>query len=97
MPQDLDVHCVVDNYASHKHPKVRAWLAQRPRWHTHFVPTYSSWLDQVKRFFGIIPDRAIRRGSFKSVKELTRKIDSFVSQYTNTAAVTLDRHRRFNP
>lgn len=81
VPQDLDVHCVVDNYASHKHPKVRAWLAQRPRWHMHFVPTYSSWLNQVERFFGIITEKAIRRGSFKSVKELTRKIDSFVSQY----------------
>lgn len=75
------MHCVVDNYASHKHPKVRAWLAQRPRWHMHFVPTYSSWLNQVERFFGIITDKAIRRGSFKSVKELTGKIDSFVSQY----------------
>ena len=81
VPQDLDVHCVVDNYASHKHPKVRAWLAQRPRWHMHFVPTYSSWLNQVERFFGIITDKAIRRGSFNSVKELTKRIDSFVRQY----------------
>jgi putative transposase len=81
VPQDLDVHCIADNYASHKHPKVRAWLAQRPRWHMHFVPTYSSWLNQVERFFAIITDKAIRRGSFKSVKELTKKIDSFVRQY----------------
>jgi putative transposase len=81
VPPALDVHCIVDNYASHKHPKVRAWLAQRPRWHMHFVPTYSSWLNQVERFFGIITDKAIRRGSFKSVKELTNKIDTFVSHY----------------
>jgi putative transposase len=81
VPQELDVHCIVDNYASHKHPKVRAWLARRPRWHMHFVPTYSSWLNQVERFFGIITERAIRRGSFKSVKELTNKIDKFVSHY----------------
>ena len=81
VPQDLDVHCIVDNYASHKHPKVRAWLAQRPRWHMHFVPTYSSWLNQVERFFAIITDKAIRRSSFKSVRELTKKIDTFVSQY----------------
>jgi len=81
VPQELDVHCVVDNYASHKHPKVRAWLAQRPRWHMHFVPTYSSWLNQVERFFAVITDKAIRRGSFKSVKELTNKINTFVSQY----------------
>lgn len=81
VPAELDVHCIVDNYASHKHPKVKAWLANRPRWHMHFVPTYSSWLNQVERFFGIITDKAIRRGSFTSVKELTNKIDSFVSQY----------------
>jgi putative transposase len=81
VPAELDVHCIVDNYASHKHPKVKAWLADRPRWHMHFVPTYSSWLNQVERFFAIITDKAIRRGSFTSVKELTKKIDSFVSQY----------------
>lgn len=81
VPAELDVHCIADNYASHKHPKVRAWLAQRPRWHMHFVPTYSSWLNQVERFFAIITDKAIRRGSFKSVKELTKKIDNFVRQY----------------
>jgi putative transposase len=81
VPAELDVHCIVDNYASHKHPKVKAWLADRPRWHMHFIPTYSSWLNQVERFFAIITDKAIRRGSFTSVKELTQKIDSFVSQY----------------
>lgn len=84
IPADLDVHCIVDNYASHKHPKVKAWLAARPRWHMHFIPTYSSWLNQVERFFAIITDKAIRRGSFTSVKELTQKIDSFVSQYNET-------------
>lgn len=81
VPQDLDVHCIADNYASHKHPKVRAWLANHPRWHMHFVPTYSSWLNQVERFFGIITDKAIRRGSFSSVKQLIEKIDDFVSRY----------------
>uniref|UniRef100_D8P6G0 Transposase n=1 Tax=Ralstonia solanacearum CFBP2957 TaxID=859656 RepID=D8P6G0_RALSL len=69
------------NYASHKHPKVRAWLAQRPRWHMHFVPTYSSWLNQVERFFSIITTRAIRRGSFSSVNELTNRITTFVGNY----------------
>lgn len=81
VPQDLDVHCIADNYASHKHPKVRAWLANHPRWHMHFVPTYSSWLNQVERFFGIITDKAIRRGSFSSVKQLIEKINDFVSRY----------------
>src|SRR5229473_2396749 len=81
VPAQLDIHLVVDNYATHKHPKVRAWLAARPRWHIHFTPTYSSWLNQVERFFGLITDKAIRRGSFSSVKELVGKIEHFVTQY----------------
>jgi putative transposase len=70
VPEDLDVHLIVDNYCTHKHAKVRSWLAQRPRFHVHYTPTYSSWLNQVERWFGIITQRAIRRGSFSSVKEL---------------------------
>ncbi|MGC5859820.1 IS630 family transposase, partial [Ralstonia pseudosolanacearum] len=84
VPAELDVHCIVDNYASHKHPKVKAWLAARPRWHMHFIPTYSSWLNQVERFFSIITDKAIRRGSFASVKELVVKIDHFVTRYNQS-------------
>ena len=61
-----------------------AWLAERPRWHMHFVPTYSSWLNQVERFFAIITNRAIRRGSFGSVKELTDRIDRFVKAYNTS-------------
>ncbi|WP_428421182.1 IS630 family transposase [Methylibium sp.] len=83
-PTELDVHCIADNYASHKHPKVRAWLAERPRWHMHFVPTYSSWLNQVEHFFSIITTRAIRRGSFTSVKDLVDKIDRFVQNYNQS-------------
>src|SRR4051795_6184127 len=70
VPAELDLHVVVDNYATHKHPKVRAWLAQRPRWHLHFTPTYASWLNQVERFFALATQRAIRRGSFASVADL---------------------------
>ena len=81
VPAELDVHLVVDNYATHKHPKVRTWLAQRPRFHMHYTPTYSSWLNQVERWFGLITQRAIRRGSFRSVKELVQKIDDFVHHY----------------
>lgn len=81
VPAQLDVHLVVDNYATHKHPKVRTWLAQRPRFHMHYTPTYSSWLNQVERWFGLITQRAIRRGSFRSVKELVQKIDDFVQHY----------------
>ena len=81
VPAQLEIHCIVDNYASHSHPKVRAWLASRQRWHMHFIPTYSSWLNQVERFFALITDKAIRRGSFTSVKELMQRIDNFVTSY----------------
>lgn len=84
VPAELDVHCIVDNYSSHKHPKVKAWLAARPRWHMHFIPTYSSWLNQVERFFSIITGKAIRRGSFSSVKDLISKIDHFVTHYNKS-------------
>jgi putative transposase len=79
--EDLDIHRIVDNYSTHKHARVKAWLAARPRWHIHFTPTYSSWLNQVERFFGLITDKAIRRGSFRTVKELVSQIDHFISQY----------------
>ena len=81
VPAELDIHCIADNYATHNHPKVKAWLAAHPRWTMHFIPTYSSWLNQVERFFSIITDKAIRRGSFASVKELVAKIDHFVAHY----------------
>src|SRR3954447_7110574 len=81
VPAELDLHVVVDNYATHKHPKVRAWLAQRPRWHLHFTPTYASWLNQVERFFALATQRAIRRGSYASVADLVRKIDHFINDY----------------
>ena len=81
MPAGLDVHLVVDNYCTHKHAKVRAWLAARPRFHVHFTPTYASWLNQVERWFGIITRREIRRGSFRSTAELVRRIEAFVASY----------------
>ena len=84
-PQEIDLHVIVDNYATHKHPNVQAWLAQHPRFKFHFTPTYSSWLNQVEIFFGIITRQAIRRGSFTSVKELVSRIDAFVSNYNATA------------
>jgi putative transposase len=79
--QDLDIHLVVDNYATHKHPKVNRWLATRPRYQVHYTPTYASWLNQVEIWFNLITQRAIRRGTFKSVNQLTSKIDQFVQQY----------------
>ena len=86
VPVDLDMHLIVDNYCTHKHAKVRAWLAQRPRFHVHYTPTYASWLNQVERWFGIITQRAIRRGSFSSVKELIARIEQFVAAYNKTKA-----------
>ena len=65
---------------THSHPKIKAWLA-RPRWHMHFIPTCSSWLNQVERFFALITDKAIRRGSFTSVKQLVQRIGHFVDSY----------------
>ena len=81
VPTELDLHVILDNYASHNHPKVKAWLARRPRFHFHFTPTYSSWLNQVERWFGIITQQAIRRGSFRSTRELAQKIKAFVDSY----------------
>jgi putative transposase len=85
VPANLDVHLILDNYATHKHAKVRTWLATRPRFHLHFTPTYSSWLNQVERWFGLITQQAIRRGSFKSVKELVVKINHFVQHYNRNS------------
>ena len=81
VPKKLDVHLIVDNYATHKHPTVRRWLAARPRFHVHYTPTYSSWLNQVEIWFNIITQRAIRRGTFRSVRDLVAKIDRFVQHY----------------
>jgi putative transposase len=84
VPDDLDIHLVVDNYATHKHLKVKRWLAARPRYHVHYTPTSASWLNQVEIWFNIITQRAIRRGTFKSVKELVSKINQFVQHYNAT-------------
>jgi putative transposase len=81
IPAALAVHLIADNYATHKHPRIKAWLARHPRYHIHYTPTYASWLNQVERWFGLITQRAIRRGSFRSVSDLIRQIDSFVTHY----------------
>lgn len=79
VPKDLEVHLIVDNYGTHKHARVKAWLARHPRFRVHYTPTYSSWLNQVERWFGLIMQRAIRRGSFSSVTDLPRQIERFVA------------------
>lgn len=80
VPADLDIHVIMDNYGTHKHPKVRAWFANRPRFHCHFTPTYASWINQVERWFGLITQRAIKRGSFRRVKDLIERIERYIAQ-----------------
>jgi len=103
LPADLELHLIADNYATHKHPKVKAWLVRHPRYHLHYTPTYRSWLNQVERWFALITQQAIRRGSFRSVRELIRKIDAYVVHYnthkrafawTTTADSILDKLQR---
>jgi len=85
VPPGLDVHIIMDNYATHKHERVRSWFARKSRYHVHFTPTYSSWLNQVEAWFGIITRKAIRRGSFRSTKELAEKIDLFVKNHNRNS------------
>ena len=81
----FDVHLVLDNYGTHKHPEVKAWLAARPRYHVHFTPTSSSWLNQVERWFAEITRKRIRRGTFRSVRELTKAIHEYIRTYNRNA------------
>jgi putative transposase len=85
VPPNFDIHLVVDNYSTHKHSKVKRRLALHPRYQVHYVPTYSSWLNQVEIWFNIVTQKAIRRGTFKSVKDLTSKIQQFVEHYNTHA------------
>lgn len=80
-PSDVDLHLIVDNYATHKHPKVKAWLKRHKRFHVHFTPTASSWLNLVERWFREITDKRIRRGVFRSVDELIEAIAKFVDTH----------------
>jgi len=79
-PKDVDLHLIVDNYATHKHANVKAWLAKHPRFHLHFTPTSSSWLNLVERFFADLTGDVIRAGSFASVKELVADIQAYLAQ-----------------
>ena len=77
-PGELDLHLVLDNYATHKHPRVKAWLEGHPKFHFHFVPTSCSWLNLVERFFAQITSKAIRRGAFDSVADLVNTIENYL-------------------
>jgi transposase len=83
VPADLDVHLVLDNYATHKAPIIKAWLAKRPRYHVHFTPTHGSWLNQVERWFGLLTQRQIKRGSHKSVAALKAAIQEFLAAHND--------------
>jgi len=80
-PKSLGLHLIADNYATHKHPTVKAWLAKHPRFHMHFTPTSASWLNQVERFFGLITGDRIRRGVFTSVAELEAAIREYLDHH----------------
>jgi transposase/DNA-binding MarR family transcriptional regulator len=80
-PKGLDLHLIVDNYATHKHPKVKSWLKRHRRFHMHFTPTASSWLNLVERWFREITDKRIRRGTFNNVKQLQQAITDYIDEH----------------
>jgi transposase len=103
VPAGLRIHLILDNYATHKHANVQAWLEKHPRFELHFTPTSSSWLNMVETFFGQITDKAIRRGVFKSVPDLITAIEAYLAahndnpkpfQWTASADQILDKVRR---
>ncbi len=81
VPDGLDVHLICDNYGTHKTPAIKAWLAHHPRFHLHFTPTGSSWINQVERWFGFLTDQLIRRGVHKSVQSLEADIRTWIQQW----------------
>jgi transposase len=100
----LEVHLVLDNLSAHRAPVVHRWLLRHPRFHLHFTPTYASWLNLVERFFGLLTEKALRRGSHTSVPQLRAAILAYVEahndkgkpfKWTKTADEILDKMRRF--
>jgi len=86
-PMDLDLHLIVDNYGTHKHPGVQRWLKRHPRFHLHFIPTSSSWLNMIERWFGEISRKRIRRGSFQNVKELIGVIKQYIESHNQNPKI----------
>lgn len=104
VPAELDVHLVMDNLSTHKSPTVKRWLLRHPRFHVHFTPTYASWLNQVERWFGLLEQRQLKRGSHRSVKQLVAAIREFIEvsnenrkpfRWVKTADEILARIARF--
>jgi transposase len=86
-PAGLDLHLIVDNYGTHKHPRVKSWLQRHPRFHLHFIPTSSSWLNMVERWFREITDKRIRRGTFQNVPALIAAIKDYVNNHNQNPRV----------
>jgi len=86
-PPELALHLIVDNYGTHKHPRVKSWLKRHPRFHLHFIPTSSSWLNLVERWFRDLTDKRIRRGSFRSVPDLISAIDEYLQNHNQNPKV----------
>jgi len=86
-PTGLDLHLIVDNYGTHKHPRVKRWLKRHPRFHLHFIPTSSSWLNMVERWFREITDKRIRRGTFRNVPALVETIKSYIDNHNQNPQV----------
>lgn len=83
-PHGRDLHLILDNYGTHKYPKVKQWLAKRPRFHLHFIPTSSSWLNLIERWFAELTSKRIRRGAFRNVPELIQAIHDFLERCNET-------------
>ena len=83
VPAELDVHLICDNLATHKTPAIRDWLARHPRFHLHFTPTGSSWINQVERWFGLLTDQLIRRGVHKSVVALENDVRQWIKTWND--------------
>ncbi len=83
-PKGKEIHMVLDNYGTHKHPRVKQWLCKHPRYHLHFTPTSASWLNQVETWFGILTQRRIRRGVFKSIKDLVDAIEKYIANHNQS-------------
>jgi len=86
-PAEFDLHLIVDNYGTHKHPRVKSWIRRHPRFHLHFIPTSSSWLNLVERWFREITDKRIRRGVFRSVPELIAAINEYLANHNQNPRV----------
>ncbi len=104
VPEDLDVHMILDNYSTHKTPAIRRWFAKRPRLHLHFTPTYASWINLVERWFAALTEKRLRRGVHRSTRQLEAAIQDYLAVHnddprpfvwTKTADEILERVARF--